>query len=405
MAQVRLLDRMAKQVGAPWVSEHLSFNKFRGAGEEVFTGFLLPPRQTPSGVAVAAASIRAMSRHLAVPLAVETGVNYLRPREDEIPDGRFLSAVANAADCGLLLDLHNLWANDRNGRQPLESVLNELPLERVWEVHLAGGFEHKGYWLDAHSGGIPEPLVELARRVLPKLPSLRALIFELTPSAVSAFGATEVREQLEALNDLWTLRGTAGKTPVAPSLVALDPVSDGDARAWESALGSLVVGRPTQGRLVRELTTDPGISLLRGLVEELRSSTVVSTLKLTSRLLLLSLGPERFREFLQDYLRTSTPRLFASDEVERFSSYVDAASLEVPFLHEVLAFERATLATLMDGEAREAEFDFEPISVLRALAEGRLPGQATPGRFRIRVTGDEAIDLDDYRSWSSFWPH
>ena len=77
--------------------------------------------------------------------------DYLRPRPGELGDGEFFAAVAEQADCGILLDLHNLWCNERDGRQPVRDVLAELRLERVWEVHLAGGEELVGYLLDAHS--------------------------------------------------------------------------------------------------------------------------------------------------------------------------------------------------------------------------------------------------------------
>jgi len=115
-------------LGAPWASEHLAFNRAEGPEGPFATGFLLPPLQTPAGVAAAAASIRAVAGRLPVPFAVETGVNYLQPRAGEMSDGAFMAAVTAAADCGIVLDLHNLWANQRNGRQRLEEVLAELPL-------------------------------------------------------------------------------------------------------------------------------------------------------------------------------------------------------------------------------------------------------------------------------------
>lgn len=114
-----------------------------------------------------------------MPFAVETGVNYLHPRAEELPDGAFVAGVAMAADCGILLDLHNVWTNERNGRQAVDDFVAQIPLERVWEVHLAGGSELEGYWLGSHSGGIPDELHALAARVIPQLPNLRALIFEI----------------------------------------------------------------------------------------------------------------------------------------------------------------------------------------------------------------------------------
>jgi len=177
-----VLVDMIERLRSPWASEHLAFNQAAGAAGPFATGFLLPPLQTPAGVAAAAASIRSVAAHLPVPFAVETGVNYLQPRAGEMTDGAFVAAVAEAADCGILLDLHNLWTNERNGRQRLEDAIAELPLERVWEVHIAGGSEFRGYWLDAHSGAVPGDLLALARRVLPELPALRAMVFEITPT-------------------------------------------------------------------------------------------------------------------------------------------------------------------------------------------------------------------------------
>src|SRR5690349_9761932 len=160
-AMVRPFADTVQRLSAPWCSEHLNFNRASDGGVDFDTVALLPPVQSREAVALAADNIRSVQALLPVPFAFETGVNYLRPRHGELSDGEFFAAVAEQADCGILLDLHNLWCNERNGRQPVRAVLAELPLERVWEVHLAGGEELDSYWLDAHSGPIPQPLVDL----------------------------------------------------------------------------------------------------------------------------------------------------------------------------------------------------------------------------------------------------
>ena len=73
----------------------------------------------------------------------------------------------------ILLDLHNLLADQRNGRQPVEEVLSELPLDRVLEIHVAGGFELDGYYLDAHVGGPDVELLALLNGVIARLPNIR----------------------------------------------------------------------------------------------------------------------------------------------------------------------------------------------------------------------------------------
>ncbi|MFF0487922.1 DUF692 family multinuclear iron-containing protein [Nocardia sp. NPDC004068] len=47
---------------------------------------------------------------------------------------------ASARSRRAALDLHNIWANARNGRQPVDEFLAEIPFDRVWEIHVAGGF-------------------------------------------------------------------------------------------------------------------------------------------------------------------------------------------------------------------------------------------------------------------------
>jgi uncharacterized protein (UPF0276 family) len=401
--QLRLLAGIADELEAPWVSEHLSFNRTA----DFATGFFLPPRQTPAGVEVAVAAIRRFREEMGRPVAIETGVNYLRPRGDELPDGTFVARVSGASDCGVLLDLHNLWCNQRNGRESIAAFLAQLELDRVWEVHLAGGMELDGFWLDAHSGAVPSDLLELAVGIIPRLPNLRAIVFEILPSFVPEVGLPLIRDQLVALRELWELRRTA------PNMESRSPghrvgFSAADAgcvdpspQQWEEVLGGLVVGHPTAGQLSEELASDPGIGILRTLVGQFRASMVVAVLTLTSRLLLLSLGRESFEVLLQGFWSRCPPQMYGILEGQAFGDYLRSLDLRVPQLSAVLDFELAALATIADGRTRVASFGIEPIPLLRALAESRLPSdKLQAGRFEIELTGQEAtttLDLEGLR--------
>jgi len=391
--QLALLRHTIQNLNSPWVSEHLSFN----ATHQFCTGFFLPPRQTQEGVETVATSIRDLQNALPVPIAVETGVNYLRQRFDEMPDGVFVAVVVESADCGILLDLHNAFANAVNGRQSVEDFLFQLPLDRVWEIHIAGGFELEGFWLDAHSGAIPDPLLEIAKRVIPTLPNLKAIIFEIFPSFVPVVGSDLIRTQIEKLHELWSLRRptrhdrlpTQRCTPV--HLVSDDPISPA---MWEEVLGALVIGRSPAHNRARELATDPGVSIVSRLICEFRASMIVTVLRLTSRLMMLALGPDAFRTILEDFWSKTPPQQFASSEAEAFAMYLESVDLKLPQLAKILEFERAVLATLMDDQPRVTAFDFDPLPLLRALAEGRLPD--IPGRlghFEIEVTADNLTSI------------
>lgn len=280
-AQLPLLRETVERLQAPWASEHLSFN----LTPEFFTGFFLPPRQTPEGVEVFAQSAQRLTEVLGVPVAIETGVNYLRPRADELPDGTFMNAVAETAGCGILLDLHNIYTNQLNGRQTVEQFLSQLPLDRVWEVHLAGGFEMEGYWLDAHSGAIPDPLLEISRAVIPALPNLKAIVFEIFSSFISRFGMDDIRGEMEKLRDLWSLRKPSKR--VAVRAIPTLPATNGDhfgPPIWESALGNVVIGREPKNPLELELSRDKGTLLVNALINEFRASMVVAVYRLSSSL-------------------------------------------------------------------------------------------------------------------------
>jgi uncharacterized protein (UPF0276 family) len=390
-AQLRLLQETIERLQAPWASDHLSFNQT----PEFATGFFLPPRQTAAGVETVVASISDLQEGLPVPIAVETGVNYLRPRADELPDGEFVARVVEGADCGLLLDLHNIFANGLNGRQPVSEYLEQLPLERVWEIHLAGGMELDGFWLDAHSGAIPDPLYRICEEVIPRLPNLGAIIFEIFPSFVPDVGLELVEEQIERLHALWALRREGSAAEARRSLpLVVDEAGSATPEVWERALGGLVTGRRPDDPYAEGLADDPGVRIVESLIHEFRASMIVGVLRLTSRFMMLALGPQAFRMILGDYWTKVSPQMYGSLEANAFADYLESLDLQLPYLAKLLEFERAVAATLEDDRVRIVHFDFEPIPLLRALAESRLPdAPATPGNFEIELTPDGPVGI------------
>jgi uncharacterized protein (UPF0276 family) len=403
--QLRLLRETVERFEAPWASDHLSFNQT----PELSTGFFLPPRQTPAGLRAVTTSVRDFQQALPVPIAVETGVSYLRPRPDELPDGDFVARVAETAGCGVLLDLHNVFANSLNGRQPLDEYLDQLPLERVWEIHLAGGMELDGFWLDAHSGAIPDPLYALCREIVPRLPNLGAIVFEIFPSFVPVVGLELVEEQLERLRALWALRsnGVPAADVRRPVRLGLDLPAGPAPEAWEVALGRVVTGRAPEDGLESELESEPGVRVVQRLIHEFRASMIVGVLRLTSRLLMLALGTEAFRTILGDYFSKVSPQMYGSLEADSFARYLEELDLALPYLAKILEFERAVTATLADDEIRIVHFEFEPLPLLRALAEGRLPdAPLEPGEFEIELTpdGPESVQGLDYGELEDSFP-
>ncbi len=409
LGQIHLLKKMIEQMRSPWVSEHLSFNEVDNE-KNFFTGFLLPPRQTMEGVKSYVKTIRYLKNKVRVPLAIEVGVNYLRPRADELSDGEFISRIANNADCGILLDLHNVWANSVNGRQPIHDFLKQIPLKRVWEIHVAGGFEHEGYWLDAHSGEIPEKLFDIAKNVVPKLTNLSAIVFELFSSYFSQFGDEQIHSQLKLLHQLWSLRNRQHLESKITHMknVQNKPIVKHSPKEWEVTLGSLVTYQHTKGQLSKELSDDPAIELYRKLIYSFRASMIIRTLKISVRMLTLTLGKYEFNRLLEKYSTERAPKAFASSEAKQFVDYIKAEKKNIPYLEDIMRYEIAVISTLLDSKTRIVNFNYEPLPVLMAISENKFPKPAKNGKFEIEIVPDLNVSNENYgeESWQAMrWHH
>jgi uncharacterized protein (UPF0276 family) len=370
-------------LGSAWTSEHLSILEVRGVRHNQPCGFLMPPLQTDTQVELAANNIRRRAAAVSRPFAFETGVNYFVPRDCEMPDGDFFAAIAEAADCGILLDLTNLWINDRNGRAKIGDVLATIPLERVWEVHLAGMTFAYGHWLDAHSGGIDPDLAEIAEEFIASLPNLGAIVFEISPDHVSAFGAKAFLRQIETLHRLWaSAPSVVSAAPVnaQPLLSGLHPAPTPE--EWERFIADRMLPRShrpadTGAQLEARPADEQSFSLYACLAASFRRGAIAALLENTTRLLLIGIGEEALRNLLDRYISVTPPVAFPTDEAVNFRRFMDANPISVPGFEEMLKFE----ATLIEAAANSLTIRLTVTkdidAMLADVAAGRLPGPSS----------------------------
>lgn len=360
-------DTLAGDIAAlqpDWVSDHLSFNQFRPFGadsdEPINTGFLLPPAQCADGVAIAVEQIRRRSGMAGVPVAFEVPVSYLPTRPGEMEDGAFAHAVATKADCGILLDLHNLLCNERNGRQSVAAFCASIPLDRVWEIYLAGGHEAAGLWMDAHCGLVEPVLMDILAEIVPRLPALRAIIFEIMPDYIASVGLSPIAAMLGRLNDVWnryrsltiapmSRRISAPTDNIEPARVTSTEITAAPVTSaiWELALGAAVVGirGPKLPRPLADWMDDaePRLSIYRNYSQENRASNFVETTPQTIRLLLRNIGEAKTRAFLGRFYAEVTPAFAACDDARAFLDFVSAADVAVCGLDDCIASDRGLL--------------------------------------------------------------
>jgi uncharacterized protein (UPF0276 family) len=141
------LDAMARLVGetgaAGW-SEHLAF--VRGGGIEI--GHLAAPPRSAASVDGACANIDHARRIIGDIPSVENIATLIDPPGSDVDEPEWITSIVDSCGAGLLLDLHNLYANAVNFGADPAAVLRRLPLHRVGIVHLAGG-----RWIPAPNGG------------------------------------------------------------------------------------------------------------------------------------------------------------------------------------------------------------------------------------------------------------
>jgi uncharacterized protein (UPF0276 family) len=389
---VALLTQAADRYDSPWVSEHLSINRLVDpAGKGVDAGFLLPPLQIDEVVERAADRLCSLRAELRRPVAFETGVNYLKPTTRELRDGEFFAAVAEAADCYIVCDLHNLWCNERNGRDALRDVFAALPLDRVCEIHLAGGQEHGKYYLDAHSDLVDPELMSIAFELVPYLPALRAIVFEIMPDYVRQARITHeaYRGQIAALRALWNVRGTGQpferSCPSQNERVRRGAMST-SAADWERdcyhALKSTRHAEATAGG--PEMDSD-AMALYRHLIERIRLGNLVTALPLSYRLLVRRIGVDEADSVLEQYERSTETHQWALEEAEEFLSFVQRECPHVPHLVEVVSFEIAAAYSLLDSERQTVDFTCEPGPLLDALRLSLPLPDLAAGAYRVEI--------------------
>jgi uncharacterized protein (UPF0276 family) len=173
------LDAHAKAVGSPWVGNDVGWWHQRG---EPLPGYLyLPPPLTASGLSDAAAHAQHVQGHLSVPLALENPVVVWRHGGLHVLD--FMAELHHRTGCPLVLDVGHLLSAQLASGLPLAAGLDGFPLEAVVEVHIAGGVVTRGAsgrasYADDHTQPVREELFGLLAVLLPRLISLRALVFE-----------------------------------------------------------------------------------------------------------------------------------------------------------------------------------------------------------------------------------
>jgi hypothetical protein len=158
----------------PWHTDHLCFSGLDG----VLLHDLLPMPHTHKSVARVADRIREVQDRLRRPFGIENISYYVHMGQPEMPEQVFVREVIERADCPLLLDVNNVFVNARNlGIDPY-AWLEEIPLERVVQLHIAGHTHWADYdmFLDTHGAPVLDPVFDMMKWVIERTGPLPVLL-------------------------------------------------------------------------------------------------------------------------------------------------------------------------------------------------------------------------------------
>jgi uncharacterized protein len=147
------LKALADRTKACWVSDHLCWTGVLGRN----THDLLPMPYTEEALGYTITRVREVSERLERPLVLENPSSYVQFAGSTMSEWEFLSRLAEQADCGLLLDVNNVFVSAFNhGFDPLEYIAG-IPADRVVQYHVAGHTNKGTHILDTHSDhALPE---------------------------------------------------------------------------------------------------------------------------------------------------------------------------------------------------------------------------------------------------------
>lgn len=170
-AYLEALATLVDEIDAPWFSDHLCFTRT----DQVELGLLAPLPRTRQVARRLAGRAQWVQRTVGRPFLLEN-ITYYVDLATPLTEAQFIAEVMEHCDCGLLLDVANLDINARNhGFDPLE-FLDTIPLERVVQVHLAGGDEDEQMSLDTHGAAVPARVWDLLDEVVARTPVRAALV-------------------------------------------------------------------------------------------------------------------------------------------------------------------------------------------------------------------------------------
>lgn len=153
------LKRLAEEMNARWISDHVCWTGVAGRNSHD----LLPIPYNEATLSHLVERIGIVQDILERPLVLENPSSYLEFQDSTMSESEFVCRMAEEADCGLLLDVNNVYVSSVNHDFDPVAYVEAIPAERVVQCHLAGHTNCGTHLIDTHDGHVIDPVWNLFR--------------------------------------------------------------------------------------------------------------------------------------------------------------------------------------------------------------------------------------------------
>ena len=169
---LKKLKALTRKTKTPWLSDHLCWGRLPGAHYHD----LLPLPYTEEVIDYVAERARIVQDYLEIPFALENLSSYVTYSQDQMSEWEFYSAVVEKADIFMMLDVNNIYVSSRNHNFDPKDYYENIPLDRVLQIHIAGHIDKGEYCIDTHDHPVRDEVWEIYANVYRKVGGVSTLL-------------------------------------------------------------------------------------------------------------------------------------------------------------------------------------------------------------------------------------
>jgi uncharacterized protein len=209
---LRELKKLADRIQPAWISDHLCWTGVHGQNIHD----LLPLPYTEETAKHVAERVKIVQDFLGRQILLENVSSYASYIDSSMTEWEFISEIAEAADCLLLLDVNNIYVSSYNHQFDAKAFIDGVPAKRIQQIHLAGHNNHGDYIIDTHDAPVIDPVWDLYAYAIARFGQVSTMI--------------ERDDKIPALDELVKELDIARK--IASKGTALQPNTHAPSRAY-----------------------------------------------------------------------------------------------------------------------------------------------------------------------------